>query len=427
MAEKVAKKKMIYLVLTVWMSVVATTGIAFDIEQTLSDEAQRTTIAFDGLAFVTGDLCADTFLPPGKIADFFGFQYLRDNDPDEMGHNTDFLTVIANNVFFTLSNEQIDELIALAENQVDQINDYAYQRFVLMKAFRRLLEGDVPDGCAGLDLRSVEQYSEQLYLLDGVISLQRAEVLGSIIRSLDQSQLDYLDSLAATGMLSWPVVSDQLNPQDYSHDVHVAVMTYASQLFSWYAGSVEADVYFCPERQGTYFGSFYLKDAPAMGNPGYSIDPNLTANSGNAFLGELDQTQYDLVSSLVDVQRDTLYEIVDRRQDVALLLRSLMTSDTVDEAAVMSLMNRYGELDGKIVFLYASAFAEVGQTLTAAQLAELMLIRDLDDFPCSGAYLYSENILMPVIESTDFLFGVLLSDGFESGDHAAWSNASLGP
>ena len=25
---------------------------------------------------------------------------------------------------------------------------------------------------------------------------------------------------------------------------------------SWYAGSVTADVYFCPERQGTYFGSF---------------------------------------------------------------------------------------------------------------------------------------------------------------------------
>jgi hypothetical protein len=222
-------------------------------------------------------------------------------------------------------------------------------------------------------------------------------------------------------------VSDQLNPQDYSHDVHVAVMTYASQLFSWYAGSVEADVYFCPERQGTYFGSFYLKDAPAMGNPGYSIDPNLTANSGNAFLGELDQTQYDLVSNLVDVQRDNLYEIVDRREDVALLLRGLMTSDTVDEAAVMSLMNRYGELDGEIVYLYASAFAAVEQTLTAAQLAELMLIRNIDDFPCSGAYLYSENILMPVIENTDFLFGVLLSDGFESGDHAAWSNASTGP
>ena len=75
---------------------------AFTIEQTLSDEAQRNTIAFDGLAFLTGDLCSDSFLPPGKIADFFGFQCLRDNDPDQMGHNTDFLTRIANNVFYIL-------------------------------------------------------------------------------------------------------------------------------------------------------------------------------------------------------------------------------------------------------------------------------------------------------------------------------------
>jgi len=42
-------------------------------------------------------------------------------------------------------------------------------------------------------------------------------------------------------------------------------MTYASEMFSWYAGSVEADVYFCPERHATYFGSFYMKDIPAMG------------------------------------------------------------------------------------------------------------------------------------------------------------------
>ena len=40
------------------------------ISQTLSDEAQRNTIAFDGLAFLTGDMACNTFLPPGKVADF---------------------------------------------------------------------------------------------------------------------------------------------------------------------------------------------------------------------------------------------------------------------------------------------------------------------------------------------------------------------
>ncbi len=61
-------------------------------------------------------------------------------------------------------------------------------------------------------------------------------------------------------------------------------MTYASDLFSWYAGSVEADVYFCPERQGTYYGGFYMKDAPAIGHEGYSIDEQLTATAGDEFV-----------------------------------------------------------------------------------------------------------------------------------------------
>ena len=58
---------------------------AFTIDQTLSDGAQRDTIAFDGLAFITGNLGADSFFPPGKVADFWGFQYLRDNDPSQHG------------------------------------------------------------------------------------------------------------------------------------------------------------------------------------------------------------------------------------------------------------------------------------------------------------------------------------------------------
>ncbi len=67
--------------------------------------------------------------------------------------------------------------------------------------------------------------------------------------------------------------------------------TYASEMFAWYAGSVDADVYFCPERQATYFGSFYMKDRPAMGNAGYSISTSLTGDSGADFLNLLTDTQ----------------------------------------------------------------------------------------------------------------------------------------
>jgi len=43
-------------------------------------------------------------------------------------------------------------------------------------------------------------------------------------------------------------------------------MTYAGDILSRYADDVEADTYFCPERQADYFGGFYVKDAPAVGN-----------------------------------------------------------------------------------------------------------------------------------------------------------------
>ncbi|MCP4214774.1 MAG: BACON domain-containing protein [bacterium] len=377
---------------------------SFNISQTLSEQAQRTTIAFDGLAFITGDMCSDSFLPPGKIADFFGFQFLRDNDSDEMGHNTDFLTRISNNVLYILTDSQVAELVTLAESQVTLINDYGYKRFPLMKAFRRLLEGDIPTGSEGLDLDAVMAYSAEIYRIDGLISYQRAEVLGGIIRNLSQSQIDYLDTLASQGMLSWPTMGNQVDPRDYSHDVHVAIMTYASQLFSWYAGSVEGDVYFCPERQGTYFGSFYLKDMPAMGNPNYTISPNLTADSGNAFLNALTTSQAALISGLVDTQWDDLNEIVATRQLISEELRRFMTEDSVSSNTVLQLAELYGQLDGRIVYHFATNFAEVGQTITSTQMAELMDIRDLDDYPCSGAYLYSDNIGMPTIQNTDFLF-----------------------
>jgi hypothetical protein len=57
----------------------------FTIDQTLSDEAQRTTIAFDGLAFVTGCHGADSFFLPGKVVDFQGFHNQHLNIPALVG------------------------------------------------------------------------------------------------------------------------------------------------------------------------------------------------------------------------------------------------------------------------------------------------------------------------------------------------------
>ena len=399
-------QKGFWFVLALIVSFQITKAQQFTIDVTLADQGQRNTIAFDGLAFLTGTLGSDSFFPPGKVADFWGFQYLRDNDPSGMGHNTSFLTSAANNMLNVLTADQRQQLVVLANSQVDQINDYGYKRFVLMKAFRRLLANDFPTGTNSLNREAIKAYSAELYRIDGAISFQRAEIQGKILYSLTATQKAYLDGMVGKGMLSWPVVDEPSDLRGLSHDVKVAVMTYAGDMFSWYAGSVDADVYFCPERQGTYFGSFYMKDAPAVGNPDYTIGSDITADYGNKFLQALTATESALISGLVDIQRLWLYEIVERRKDISVELRKFMNGGSPDITQIISLMTRYGELDGEIIYNFATNFTAVNGTTTTAEKDALLLLRKevLGDFNPTGAYLYAQPIAIPEIPNTDFLF-----------------------
>jgi hypothetical protein len=408
---------------------------AFTMNQTLSDGAQRTTLAFAGLAMMTGNLEAQSFFPPGKVADYTGFQYLRDNDPDNMGHNTSFLTRIANNVIYVLNDSQFGQLKTLAIAQMIDIDRYGYQRYPLMKAFRRTLDGNLPAGSSGLNLNAVKKASRELYLLDGQISFDRAVLYSEILRSLDPTQTAYLDAMKGKGWASWPDVADaQIRSRmaTLPQGTSVAVMTYASDLFSWYAGSVEADVYFCPERHGTYFGSFYIKDAPAIGHEGYSIDEQLTATAGAALSdsskGYVTPGQAARMSSLVDTQRNNLYagatSIVAIRTQVANLLRSLRTitgSTDAIRTQVLALSQTYGDLDGENNYYYATVFAEVYRTLSDEQKTRLAALRksimsgtyaDGTPFDYSVAttpFLYSSvvkdlSLLDPYVSNTDYLF-----------------------
>ena len=201
-------------------------------------------------------------------------------------------------------------------------------------------------------------------------------------------------------------LTDPLRAQNLQPDVSVAVMTYASEMYAWYAGSVVADVYFCPERHGTYFGSFYLKDWPAMGNPNYTIDETLTASAGQNFLAALPAAQASVITGLVALQKPALLELVERRRDISTLLRQFQTGTTPDSSAVIALSARYGELDGTIAYLYATRFASVSQALTTSQRAGVTaLASQLGYVSPTGAFLYSAPMPMPVIASTDALFG----------------------
>ena len=407
----------------------------FNITQTISDEAQRTTLAFDALGMMTGNLYAQSFFPPGKVADYTGFQYLRDNDPDNMGHNTSFLTRVANNIIYILNDSQFAQLKTLAVAQNDQIDLYGYKRYPLMKAFRRLLDGDTPASSSGLSLAAVKQASRELYLIDGQISFDRALLYANVIASMTSTQRAYLDVMKGKGWKSWPDIQDsqiQARMATVPQGGAVAVMTYASDLYSWYAGSLDADVYFCPERHGTYYGGFYIKDAPAVGHEGYSISEQLTATAGaalsDASLGYVTSNQAALISSLVSTQRNNLYagspNIVQTRTYIASLLRTLLVSTINSDAVkrqVLDLSATYGELDGENNYNYATIFAKVYKTFTADQKTKLAALRKsimsgvyADGTPfdyslCTTPFLYSSvisdmNALSPYISNTDYLF-----------------------
>lgn len=378
---------------------------SYSIEQAISDQAQLSTLAFDGLGFLTGNTCSDSFLPPGKVADFFGFQYLRDTTQAGKGHSTDFVTNSANNVLKILNDSQKAKMIALAKTQSTLVNEFAYKRFPLMIAFRRQLTGEIPTGTTGLSKTAVMDYSADLYEIDAEISMQRAQLFGDIIKSLSTAQKASLDTMVKGGFASWVSLPNQVDEKSLSRDQHVLVMTYASEMFGWYAGNVEADTYFCPERQGDYFGGFYIKDAPAIGNAGYTIDESITGDKGQEFINALSSTQKPIITSIVNTQKIAITTIVEKRRAIATELRKALTG-SFDENKVLTLAHEYGSLDGEISYYYATAFSSVGKTLTTDQKAKLMEIRDLDNYTCpnTSAYLYSEKINMPSVTSTDYLF-----------------------
>jgi len=171
--------------------------------------------------------------------------------------------------------------------------------------------------------------------------------------------------------------------------VNVAYMTYASEFFSWYAGSVEADVYFCPERHGTYFGGFYMKDMPAMGKRDFDISTSVTGDSGKTFLEILDEGQRKNITAIPDLQRKCCREIIDVRRAISTELRKFLKGGQADKEKVVALGRRYGELDGEMSYQYAVAFAKASKTLTADQRKALVKLRNLDGYTSAPAYIES--------------------------------------
>ena len=366
----------------------------YSIEQAVSDTAQLHTIAFSGLAFITGDFGASTFMPPGKVCDFFGFQYLRDIDVAQKGHNPMFLNRVAGNVLQTLNDAQQQQFLDLAEVQAAQLEELARMRLPLIKSFHCQLDGQIPAGSDGLNQAAVIRHTGDIFARDAELSLRRAEVMASVARSLTPEQKAYFAKMKFGDFNTWPALNERdklkVAGRGKSQLFNVAYMTYASEFFSWTAGNIEADTYFCPERHGTYFGGFYMKDMPAMGKRDFDISTSRTGDSGRAFLEEvLTEPQRAQITEILAKQRKMILETIEVRRAIELELRKLLAGKTPDRQKIVALGRRYGELDGEMSWLYATAFARVNRTLTEAQRASLMKLRNLDDYQSAEAYIYS--------------------------------------
>lgn len=142
-----------------------------------------------------------------------------------------------------------------------------------------------------------------------------------------------------------------------------------------------------------------------IGGPNYNIDEQLTANAGQYFLDILNQDQSDLITGLVDLQNNALLGLVDKREEIATELREFLAGNTANASSIETLSGEYGAYDGEIIYLYATYFSQVYQSLSTDQIRRLdSLASELDYVDPPGAFRYSEPIDMPAIENTDFLF-----------------------
>ncbi len=389
--------------------VVGSTGRSkqkYSIEQATSNSAQLHTMSFAALSFMSSGICEMSFLPPGKHASYFGFQYLRDVVGGAAGHGQNFVPRVANNMLYILSSQQRMILINLAKQQQEKIKQFALKRFPLLIAFERYGKKQLPQGATRLNKSKIVQHSGDLYALDGELSYERAVGFGKVTNSLTQEQRNYLLQLKNKPYDSWPQRTEQVDKRQFEHSIHVALMTYASELFSWYTGDLKKDVYFTPERTAAYFGAYWTKAAPmkAVQRDNYRISTALTSDSGARFLRVLDKQQKSQITSLLQRQHPFLVEMISARESIATEIRKILKGKLASQRMIVSLSKKFGELDGEIAYLYANAYTNIRTSLTQSQLQKATQIRNISQYQCKGAFIYAEPSQIPNVENIGSFF-----------------------
>ncbi|MCP3849567.1 MAG: hypothetical protein GY694_04920 [Gammaproteobacteria bacterium] len=378
----------------------------YSIEQATSDNAQLHTISFAALSFMSSEICEMSFLPPGKHASYFGFQHLRDVVGGAAGHEQNFVPNVANNMLYILSPQQRMILINLAKQQRDKIKQFALKRFPLLIAFERYGNKQLPQGTTRLNKSKIIQHSGDIYALDGELSYERAVGFGKVVSLLTQEQKNYLHQFKNKPYDSWPQRNEQMDKRQFEHSIHVALMTYASELFSWYVGDLKKDVYFTPERTAAYFGAYWTKAAPmkAVRRDNYRISTALTGDSGAKFLQILNRQQKSQITNLIQHQKPFLMKMSSVRELIATEIRKILRGEIANQDTIISLSRKFGELDGEIAYLYAIAYTNIRTSLSQSQLQKAIQIRNIAQYQCKGAFIYAEPSQIPNVENISSFF-----------------------
>ncbi len=80
---------------------------------------------------------------------------------------------------------------------------------------------------------------------------------------------------------------------------------------------------------------------------------------------------------------------------IASELRKIFKGNTADREKVVRLSQRFGELDGEITYLYATAFTNLRHSLSSSQRENAIQLRNISQYPCRGAFIYAEPSAVP--------------------------------
>ena len=249
-------------------------------------------------------------------------------------------------------------------------------RFIPITLFRKYY-----NKTRNLSKTELEQWSNSFWTLDGQLAIQRSQVMGNILYSMSSESKNYIDiNIKGKSMINWPSVEmPDFRSITNNNNIKTAILTYAGDLLSWYLGNITTDTYFCPERFQTMFGSFYVKDAPAVGNINYTISSNLTANSGISFNNVLNTVQQNLMANITTINIIMLKKIVELRKKISTELRNSISNSTLNITNILFWSQRIGILDADINYNSIKVIKNLALTTTQLQSIKTMRQNILGD------------------------------------------------